>query len=79
MNGWTGWDPLYRDKSKHLISQEGKQFMEQTNELSYMTHIVFRMYERFDVDIRDPKRFRVEILLSPGTYIRTHACTLAAF
>ena len=34
--------------------------------MDYLTHIVFRMYERFDVPAADPARFRVEILLSTG-------------
>ena len=35
-------------------------------DLDYLTHIVFRMYECFDVPASDPNRFRVEILLSTG-------------
>ena len=34
-------------------------------DLDYLTHIVFRMYECFDVPAEDPNRFRIEILLSP--------------
>ena len=35
-------------------------------DLDYLTHIVFRMYECFDVPAEDPNRFRIEILLSTG-------------
>ena len=31
-------------------------------DLDYLTHIVFRMYECFDVPAEDPNRFRIEIL-----------------
>lgn len=40
--------------------------LEGVGDLDYLTHIVFRMYERFDVPPTDPKRFRIEILLSTG-------------
>lgn len=40
--------------------------LENIGDLDYLTHIVFRMYERFDVEAVDPRRFRVEILLSTG-------------
>jgi hypothetical protein len=40
--------------------------LENIGDLDYLTHIVFRMYERFDVPAADPARFRVEILLSTG-------------
>ena len=40
--------------------------LENIGDLDYLTHIVFRMYERFDFAPTDPRRFRVEILLSTG-------------
>ena len=40
--------------------------LENIGDLDYLTHIVFRMYECFDVPAADPARFRVEILLSTG-------------
>jgi inositol hexakisphosphate/diphosphoinositol-pentakisphosphate kinase len=40
--------------------------LENIGDLDYLTHIVFRMYERFDFVPTDPRRFRVEILLSTG-------------
>jgi len=39
---------------------------DRSKELDYLTHIVFRMYECFDVPPDDPLRFRVEIMLSTG-------------
>ncbi|ABO94968.1 predicted protein [Ostreococcus lucimarinus CCE9901] len=38
----------------------------ESDELDYLTHIVFRMFERFHVPPSDPRRFRIEILFSNG-------------
>lgn len=46
-----------------------------TSELDYLTHIVFRLYERFDVDPGNPERFRIELLFSPGAVKITEAPT----
>ena len=35
-------------------------------DLDYCSHIVFRLFENFNVGIDDNKRFRIEILMSPG-------------
>ena len=40
--------------------------LDNIGDLDYLTHIVFRMYECFEVPTSDPRRFRVEILLSTG-------------
>ena len=48
-----------------LLSRRAET-LENIGDLDYLTHIVFRMYERFDVPAADPARFRVEILLSTG-------------
>ena len=40
--------------------------LEGIGDLDYLTHIVFRMYECFNVPPTDPKRFRIEIMLSTG-------------
>lgn len=40
--------------------------MDKTPELCYLTQIVFRLFEDPKKDISDPKRFRIEILFSPG-------------
>jgi inositol hexakisphosphate/diphosphoinositol-pentakisphosphate kinase len=40
--------------------------IENTSELCYLTHVVFRMFEDLDKHEDDPTRFRIEILFSPG-------------
>jgi hypothetical protein len=49
-----------------LLSEVGQRLLQETSELDYMTHIVFRMFERKKLPLNDPGRFRVEILFSPG-------------
>lgn len=49
-----------------LVSEAGQQRLHDSLELDYMTHIVFRMFERKSLALTDPGRFRVEILFSPG-------------
>ncbi|KAG7675237.1 hypothetical protein Ndes2526B_g08103 [Nannochloris sp. 'desiccata'] len=49
-----------------LLSEVGQRLLHETSELDYMTHIVFRMFERKKLPLNDPGRFRVEILFSPG-------------
>lgn len=39
---------------------------EQINILHYLSHVVFKLYENLDADDKDPKRFRLEISMSPG-------------
>ena len=39
------------------------------SEYDYLSHILLRMYENESYDIADPKRFRVELLFSPGCVI----------
>jgi len=49
-----------------LINDELGQHFKNEKELDYLTHIVFRMFERFNVPPTDPGRFRIEILFSNG-------------
>ena len=49
-----------------LLNEGGEAFLHSTPELDYMTHIVLRMFENKSLPLRDPRRFRVEILFSPG-------------
>jgi len=49
-----------------LLSEIGQRLLHETSELDYMTHIVFRMFERKKLPLNDPGRFRVEIMFSPG-------------
>ncbi|CAK4608791.1 unnamed protein product [Aphanomyces euteiches] len=48
------------------ISCDAVKLIEDIPELCYMTHIVVRVFERGWYDSMDPKRFRVELSLSPG-------------
>ncbi len=36
-------------------------------DLDYCSHIIFRLFENLNVDLRNPKRFRLEIIMSPGS------------
>lgn len=49
-----------------ILGPEGQDLLQKTTELDYMTHVVFRMFENKSLPLRDPGRFRVEILFSPG-------------
>lgn len=48
------------------ITPEGEKWLSGIEELGYMTHIVIRLFERFEYDEKDPRRFRAEMLLSAG-------------
>lgn len=48
------------------ISKEGKTIFAQAKELCYLTQITFRLFEDTNRGIDDPRRFRVEVLFSPG-------------
>lgn len=52
---------------KPMLSDDGVAFINSTPELCYLTQVVMRVFE--DTRLRcmnDPRRFRVEILFSPG-------------
>ena len=49
-----------------LIDDALGALFKREKELDYLTHIVFRMFERFHVPPSDPRRFRIEILFSNG-------------
>ena len=36
-------------------------------DLDYCSHIIFRLFENLNVDFQNPKRFRLEIIMSPGS------------
>lgn len=44
------------------FSPEGLKLLDETQELSYLTQVIIRLFE----DRIDPSKFRCEILLSPG-------------
>jgi inositol hexakisphosphate/diphosphoinositol-pentakisphosphate kinase len=54
------------DGCKSLLSQSGLTIVNATPELCYLTQIVMRVFEDSRRDINDPRRFRVELLFSPG-------------
>jgi inositol hexakisphosphate/diphosphoinositol-pentakisphosphate kinase len=49
-----------------FLSPHGLDFVNHTRELCYLTQIVIRLFEDTQYAMEDPKRFRVEILFSPG-------------
>jgi len=50
-----------------LLSEEGIEIINATPELCYLTQIVMRVFEDSRSEMaNDPRRFRVEILFSPG-------------
>lgn len=50
-----------------LLSEEGIDILNNTPELCYLTQIVMRVFEDSRPEMaNDPRRFRVEILFSPG-------------
>mmetsp|Transcript_18134 Transcript_18134/g.49488 ORF Transcript_18134/g.49488 Transcript_18134/m.49488 type:complete len:1368 (+) Transcript_18134:63-4166(+) len=52
--------------SKGLLSEHGISIVNATRELCYLTQIVMRVFEDSRRPLDDPRRFRVEILFSPG-------------
>lgn len=55
-----------REGLRSLLSDEGFARLNATPELCYLTQFVMRVFEDSRRDISDPKRFRVEMLFSPG-------------
>lgn len=56
-----------------LVSEAAERIIrEETPELDYLSHIVFRMYENKRVPIQDPQRFRLEVMFSPGAAFSPH-------
>ena len=53
--------------SNSPITNEACNWLENIPELGYMTHIVIRIFERKQLGINAPNRFRAEIRLSPGS------------
>lgn len=54
------------NQASSLLSEQGVAIINGTPELCYLTQIVMRVFEDSDRPMDDPKRFRVEILFSPG-------------
>jgi len=55
------------DDSVSLLSEEGTEILNNTPELCYLTQVVMRVFEDSRPEMaNDERRFRVEILFSPG-------------
>ena len=54
---------------QRAVTEEGRQALNDVSEYDYLSHILLRMYENESYDIGDPKRFREELLFSPGCVI----------
>ena len=54
------------DDKASLLSEHGMSIVNSTPELCYLTQIVMRVFEDSRRSMDDPRRFRVEILFSPG-------------
>ena len=59
---------IYGDNS-FLLGDNKNTLYELRNifDLDYCSHVVFRLYENFNVNLDDSKRFRLEIFMSPGS------------
>lgn len=51
---------------KSPLSKRGVEIISAAPELCYLTQVVIRLFEDTSKDVSDPKRFRIEILFSPG-------------
>lgn len=54
------------DKSASPLSDEGLAVLAEAPELCYLTQVIFRLFEDTRREADDPKRYRVEVLFSPG-------------
>jgi hypothetical protein len=64
-----GGDAAAADAGAPLLSPDGRAVLSSCRELDYMTHFVLRMFESTSAPLGDPRRFRVEILFSPGAAV----------
>jgi hypothetical protein len=56
----------FADDSMNVLSEHGLSIINGTRELCYLTQIVMRVFEDSRREMTDPRRFRVELLFSPG-------------
>ncbi|XP_071713064.1 inositol hexakisphosphate and diphosphoinositol-pentakisphosphate kinase VIP2-like [Rutidosis leptorrhynchoides] len=49
-----------------LVCDSALERLMKTKELDYMSHIVLRMFENTEVNLEDPKRYRIEMTFSRG-------------
>ncbi len=52
-----------------LLGNNNKVLKELRNifDLDYCSHITFRLFENLNLDVNNPKRFRLELIMSPGS------------
>ncbi|XP_016194207.1 inositol hexakisphosphate and diphosphoinositol-pentakisphosphate kinase VIP2-like isoform X1 [Arachis ipaensis] len=53
-------------EEESLVCHNALDRLYKTKELDYMSYIVLRMFENTQVDLEDPKRFRIELTFSRG-------------
>ena len=58
----NGYNSTLTHKNRKSFQKLKKIF-----DLDYLSHIIFRLFENFNVDLQNPKRFRLEIIMSPGS------------
>lgn len=54
------------DGQKRILSARGLRILNEAPELCYLTHLAIRLFEDTRWDVEDPRRYRVEIMFSPG-------------
>ena len=58
---------LYGNNSSLIENKEVLEQLRGIFDIDYVSHVIFRLFENFNVDISDNKRFRLEIIISPGS------------
>eukprot|EP00123_Amoebidium_parasiticum_P001100 comp12106_c0_seq1/m.6841 comp12106_c0_seq1/g.6841 ORF comp12106_c0_seq1/g.6841 comp12106_c0_seq1/m.6841 type:complete len:972 (-) comp12106_c0_seq1:73-2988(-) len=54
------------DGGKGLVSDQAMGSIEEIPEINYLSQIIFMLYENYEKDIKDPERYMVKMLFSPG-------------
>lgn len=54
------------DVRKSILSEHGLKVLNEAPEFCYLTQVVIRLFEDPRRDMEDPRRYRVELLFSPG-------------
>ena len=57
-----GYNSILTHNNKKAFEELKKIF-----DFDYCSHIIFRLFEDLNVDLNNPKRFRLEIIMSPGS------------
>ena len=57
-----GYNSILTHNNKKSFEELMKIF-----DFDYCSHIIFRLFEDLNVDLQNPKRFRLEIIMSPGS------------